>query len=208
VTAIGSILELPFHERPLLPLLGFDPAGLRESLDLDYTGFGWCRPARLWLQSTGEGAAAAQRPGGAVREVRRPLVLGLHSADDGPALADDVVLEFRLDDGAAVAAPLSRFLARWLPLLDAARGAASPRRAQAEEEPVVLALCNPHRARLRAPAAIGARPLYYALGDVDSWLDPADDPAALWGEEEQAAGGRIRLAAPAWRRAEPASAGG
>ncbi len=187
-------------------LLGFDPEGKREALDLDYTGFGWCRPRRLWLQATepgglgggglgggGLGGGLGGLGGGGLVEVREPLLLALHSADDGPALPGDLVLEFGLDGGEAVAAPLSLFLERWLPRLPSPPG----------DGPIVLALCNPHRAHLTAPAAAGGRPMLHALGDTDSWLDLAGDPTELCGPEEVAAGGRIRLAAAAWRQAAP-----
>ena len=59
-------------------------------------------------------------------------------------------------------APLSAFLAVWLP------------RIRGDERAVVLALCNPHEALIRGPAASAGAPLHYALGDVESWLDPDD----------------------------------
>jgi hypothetical protein len=203
VSKVGSILELPFHEWPALELLGFDPEGRREAVNTEDTRFGWCRPSRVWLHATaadGRGAGDGVAPGPALVEVRRPLVLALHSADDGPALADDVVLEFALADG-AVAAPLSLFLERWLPRLAAEH---RQRCGAADAAPIVLALCNPHRARLAAPAAAAGRALFYAAGDVDSWLDPVATPGMLEGAEEEEARARIRLAAAAWRRAEAA----
>ena len=103
MTRVGSILELPFHERPAFELLGFDPTGQRTALNLEDTSFGWCRPDAIWLDAAGA-------PASGLVEVRRPLLLALHSADDGPALPDDIVLEFVLEDGAAVAAPPLRGL--------------------------------------------------------------------------------------------------
>ena len=157
---IGSILELPFREGAPLDVLGF--ADGRDAVDTEYAGFGWTRLDRVWLS---EGA-------GALVEVARPLVLALHAADDGPALADDVLLEFALP-GQAVTARLSTFLERWLPRLPAAGE-------------VVLALCNPHRARLAGPPRVR-----YALGSVVSWLDEHDD------------GDRLRLAADTWLTTAP-----
>jgi hypothetical protein len=101
-------------------------------------------------------------------------VLALHAADDGPALPADILLEFALP-GRPVTALLSAFLARWRPLLPPAPA-------------IVLALCNPHRARLAGPPGV-----HYALGAVDSWLDRDDD------------GERLRLAADTWC-ATPAAA--
>lgn len=143
---VRTIGDLPFVERPLLPLLGFD--GARETVDLDYAGYGWARIDRLWLAT----------PDGAPRAVDDALILALHSADDGEAFADDVELEFALPDR-PVAALLSAFLARWLPRLPAGG-------------PLVLAMCNPHDAIL--PAAAGGRPLHHALGPVDAWLHDDD----------------------------------
>jgi hypothetical protein len=152
---IASILELPFREAPPLDVLGF--AGGRDAVDTDYAGFGWTRVDRLWLANAAGGLYA----------VDRPLVLALHAADDGPALPDDVLLEFALP-GQAVTVLLSAFLARWRPRLPAAPA-------------TVLALCNPHRARLAGPPGV-----HYALGAVDSWLDDHED------------GERLRLAADVW----------
>lgn len=189
MSPVSSILELPFREQPVLELLGFDLKGEREAVNLEDTRFGWCRPEVIWLDAGGEGGASG---GAGLVEVRRPLLLALHSADDGPALANDVVLEFVLEDegdaAGSVAAPLSLFLERWLPRLltgsDAGDGAA----------PIVLAMCNPHRAQLVAPAAAAGRVMHYALGDVDSWLETAGPPGG--------AGDRIRLVAPRWQRAD------
>jgi hypothetical protein len=99
--------------------------------------------------------------------VRDALVLALHSADDAEPLTDDIELEFELAGHAPVSVLASMFLAKWLPQLPRASA-------------IVLAVCNPHRATLHVPAPA---PLYYAHGDVESWLDEGD------------AGTRIRLAA-------------
>lgn len=165
---IATVLDLPFREGPPLDVLGF--ADGRDTVDTDYAGFGWTRVDRLWLEDA-TGARVA---------IERPLVLALHAADDGPALPDDVLLEFDLTatagdgDGraetgtSAVTVRLSTFLQKWLPRLPAG-------------DEVVLALCNPHRARLAGPPGVR-----YALGNVDSWLD------------EHADGDRLRLCADTW----------
>jgi hypothetical protein len=171
------LAELPFRRRPLFELLGFELG--REVLDLSYTGFGWAEPPRITLESA-PGATGQVH----VQVIEEPLLLALHSADDAPPLAGDILLELVLGDDYSVATPLSRFLAEWLPRLPA-------------HKPVVLALCNPHRAAL-AGLPVG-RALWYGLGDVDSWLDATDEP--LRGAEEERAGGRFRLTAEAWRRA-------
>jgi hypothetical protein len=184
----ASVLELPFERRPLFSLLGFDLERTREVVSLEYTGYGWCAPARLWLHGTRDVRSLC---------VEEPLVLALHSADDGPALAGDILLEFALEGLAPVAAPLSLFLARWLPRLLEELGEAGGAGAA---RPIVLAMCNPHRAQLAQPVAAGGRPVYYALGDVDSWLD-LDEPAVLRGPDEEEAGGRMRLCADQWHAA-------
>jgi hypothetical protein len=114
----------------------------REQPDHDYAGYGWARAPELWLDEA---------------RVTDALVLALHSADDSEPLADDIELEFELPDHAPVSVLASLFLAKWLPALPRASA-------------LVLALCNPHHACLRRPAAASG-PLYYALGDVESWLD-------------------------------------
>ena len=154
-----KIAELPFHERPVIELLHLEAPG---AVDTQYAGYGWTRVDRIWL-------APDDRP---AQPVDDALVLALHSADDGEPMADDIELEFELPGGGSVLVLASMFLAKWLPLL--------PQEPQA----VVLAMCNPHRARLAAP--VPGRTLYYGQGDVDSWLDDDDR------------GTRIRLAAPVW----------
>jgi hypothetical protein len=126
--------------------------GKRAVPDHDYAGYGWARVDEIWLDDD--------------TRVRDALVLALHTADDAERIKDDVELEFELPDHAPVATLASQFLATWLPRL--------PR-----TNAIVLALCNPHRETLHATTQV---PLYYAHGDVESWLD------------EGAAGERIRPA--------------
>jgi hypothetical protein len=134
------ILELPFVERPVLELLHFDDG--RVEVDRTYAGYGWARVPRLMV-------------GGKL--VEDALVLALHSADDGEALADDIELEFELPGRDPVAVLASQFLGQWLPQLP-------------EASAIVLAMCNPHEATLGRPPAARV-PIYYATGDVESWLD-------------------------------------
>lgn len=183
VKAIG---ELPLSRRPLYELLGFEDG--RDEVSAEYAGYGWCRPARIWLDD-GSGEAPLR--------IDAPLVVAVHAADEADdEPPDDVILEFAPPqggeaEGAPVRVRLSAFLERWLPALPG-RG------------PVVLSMCNPRRATVRPAAALGERPLYYALGDVESWLDEPEDPSApgvLLGEDERRAGGTIRLLAEAWHQA-------
>ena len=139
-----SIAELPFFERPIHELLHLETD--RALPSRDYAGFGWARIDRLWLTvDDTEG-----------RAVDDALVLALHSADDGEALADDIELELELPDR-PVSVLATAFLARWLPKLPRASS-------------IVLALCNPHRAALRRPASTHP-PIHYGLGDVASWRE-------------------------------------
>jgi hypothetical protein len=151
---VVSIADLPFPERDPLRLLGFDPA--RSDPDLDFWRFGYARLAAVELES---------RATGERRRVAAPMVYALHSADDGEPYDDDVDLEFWLDDDdeededeEAIIVTLSLFLER--------RAAALVGDAPA----LVLALCNPHAARLRRPAGITA-PIFYADGDVIAFFD-------------------------------------
>jgi hypothetical protein len=171
------ILDLPFFRRPLFELLGFDLR--RSTVDLEYSGCGWAEPERLWLQGDV-----------VVEEVRAPLLLALHSGPPHPAVPDDLTLELPVGDGGpAAAVPLALFLDRWAPRLPGSG-------------PVVLALCNPQGLTVQVPARLRHRPVYYAMGDVDSWLDAASEQTgALRGDDELAAGGVFRLQATAWRRA-------
>lgn len=158
---IHGIGDLPFRLRPLLELLALD--GDRDSIDVDYAGFGWARARHLWLAD----ASGARR-------VDDALILALHSADDGPPIADDLELEFTLPHQSFTVL-LSAFLSRWLPRLPTASA-------------IVLAMCNPHRACLGPVPAAGTAVVHYGLGPVDAWLDLDSD------------GSRVRLAAPAWRQ--------
>ena len=152
------IADLPFHEQPVLELL--DLATDRDEVNHDYAGYGWARVPRLWLVD------ADQRE----RAVDNALLLALHTADDAPALVDDLELELDLPDG-PIAVHASKFLAVWLPRL--------PR----DGDAVVLAVCNPHAARVAFPAE-AASPLHVPTGDVTAWRDRET--------------GAIKLVAEAW----------
>jgi hypothetical protein len=138
-----KILDLPFRERPVLELLGFDDE--RIEVDRDYAGYGWARVPTVWLVD-GDGE----------RRVDDALVLALHSDDNAHPLADDVELMFELPDGEPVTVLASMFLEKWLPTLPAASA-------------IVLAMCNPHHAALRVPGT--NMPVDVATGDVEAWID-------------------------------------
>lgn len=164
--------DLAFRAGEVDDVLGLAHAG--TTVDTDFVGYGWCAPPAIWLDD-----------GARCERVDAPVVVALHAADDAPALADDVLLAFVVDDGAGVAAVtalLSTFLAAWLPALP-------------PTGPLVLAVCNPQRARLapRLTQLAPARTWFIADGDVDSWYDEAPP--------------RLRLHAAGWHRVGPATEG-
>jgi hypothetical protein len=163
---IEAIADLPFRERPLIELL--DLASDRAVPNDDYAGYGWARARRVWLVE----------PGAERRAVDDALVLALHCPDDGERLADDVELYFELPEESPVTVLASKFFERWLPRL--------PHDASA----IVLALCNRHHALLPRPAETSL-PLYFACGEVESWMACADRD----GRDD-----RIELRAPSWRK--------
>ena len=139
----------------------------RVGVDADYAGFGWALADRVTLQ-------APDRP---PVVVERPVIVALHSADEQPA-ADDIELLFEVGEQSLLV-PLSAFLPRLLAEVPGDR-------------PLVLALCNPGMVELPA----GPRPLYFALGDVTSWLD------------HDATGPSVRLSARRWRLPAEVTPGG
>lgn len=169
--AITSIGDLPFRQRPLRELLHVEEH--RDAVDQDYAGFGHARAAAVVLES------AAER-----RVVTDALLIGVHHDDDGEARVDDLDLAFEIQPSDPAALPyvvpvgLADFLRVWLPRL---RG---------DERAIVLVTCNPFRTRLPRPPAAGATPLYYPVGDVESWLDEDLDQRVF------------RLVAEGWRTAE------
>ena len=187
-----TVADLAFCERPLHELLHLDVD--RDEPSHEYAGVGWAIAPSLWLE-----AGAEQSKSGIL--IQDALVLALHSADDAECLASDIELEFvgphRFPRSEVPNAPFdsqsprdgtpqgdflrgdvcvlaSTFLAHWLPRL--------PRTSA-----IVLALCNPHRAALRAPDGI-AVPLHFGVGEVASWRERAND-----GTE------RVILTADTWR---------
>ncbi len=151
----SAIAALPFVERPALELLALD----REGADPDFEGYGWAKVDRLWLATEH----------GWPRRLDDVLVIAIHAADDAAPLADDVELDFAVDDR-LVRVHATAFLRDWLPRLPPART-------------IVLAMCNPHAASIAMPPGTQAS-LFYGAGDVRAWLDP---------------GHKIRLTADAWR---------
>jgi len=134
-----KLTELPFRERPVIELLALD----RDDADPEYAGYGWSKVDRIWLQS------ASWR-----RRLDDVLLVAIHAADDGEAIADDVVLDFEVGEIVATTTATA-FAAHWLRQLPAARH-------------VVMVMCNPHRAQLKIAG------VHYGAGDVRAWLDPGD----------------------------------
>jgi hypothetical protein len=168
---IQSILDIPFAEHELVELLNLHDD--RDLPDFDYARFGHARAGVLCLEERG-----GLEP---LPLVRDALILALHSAEDPEPLDGDIELEFFVEEVAkdySVTVLLSDFLERWLPLVSGG------------ERAVVLVLCNPHGAAIARPDILGATPLYYAVGDVESWLDMEEGRPL------------IRLMADAWRLAD------
>jgi len=168
----SGVAGLPFPEAPPLTLLGFDPT--RRDPELEYDAFGHTSLPHVDLVSTGAPASALR--------IEAPKIFALHSADDGDAYPDDIDLEFWVDDDTAVVVSLALFLERRAgPLIG-------------DAPCLVLALCNPHRARLRRPEAVEVSvPIYYAEGDVIAYLDVEED-ARPWTQERVS----VRLVADRW----------
>jgi hypothetical protein len=166
VAPVQSIGDIPFRPRRVVDLLNVDVR--RDAPDPDYAGFGYARTDQVVLV----GAEGARHV------VADPLLVGVHSDDDPEPLDRDIELAF--DDGdpdGGITVLLSDFLRVWLPRL---RGA---------ERAIVLLACNPHRATLARPPGVHV-PVFYALGDVESWLQGDDHRQTL------------HLVAEAWRTAE------
>src|SRR5690606_25195019 len=152
-SGMTSLRELPFDQVAPLALFGLDPAADRPA-ELEHTRHGWC--ALPGVELVGEDQALW---------VESPLVLALHSADDEllavprrGGVPRDINLELALDDERSVVALLSQFLSARLPELVGDRQA------------IVLALCNPRKARISGPPALAGRRIYYGTGDVVAWL--------------------------------------
>ena len=178
----GSITEIEVPLRDPIALLDLD--GERDVPDPEFYGWGlgWVGPLVL----------AAD--GGAPRvDLPRALVVALHAADDQPEEPGALDLEFDIDldetgdEFVALVVPAPRFLEARLPGLvaEATRGHEGP-------VDVVLALCNPRRVPIVRPAGLPASArLWWAEGDVESWLDPSPQ------------GDRFRLSALRWHAADP-----
>ncbi|MEM6293788.1 MAG: hypothetical protein AAGA54_21110 [Myxococcota bacterium] len=149
-----SLADIPFAQAQPRTLLGLTDAQRAEP-DEDFTGFGWCRPASVWLEASTSG----------MHRIVEPLLVAAHTPDEPrPGL---LTLEFWFEhDGEPIAVEVSwaRFADAFIsPLLG-------------EERDVVLAICNPLDVTFTPPAGFGARRLHVASGDVTSWLSGADTP--------------------------------
>lgn len=173
---VDSLAALPFTGAEPLRLLGLEQD--RETPDRDHAAYGFCRLPAVELR--GEDQALW---------VEDPLVLALHSPDDDhipvPVRAGvprDINLEFVLDDGSSAVALLSEFLG--------ARGA----ELAGDAKTIVLALCNPRRARISRPPALAGRRIYYGAGEVVAWLQRRPG-ATGWALGDDA---HVQLAAERW----------
>ena len=158
---ITSIADLPFREWDQLALLNLSEH--RDTPDDDYYEYGYSRFEKVCLLERN-----SPEP---LPLVYDALLLALHSADEGEELADDVELEFFVEEVAddySVTVLLSDFLSRWLP------------RVSGSERAIVLAMCNPYRATVSRPAIAANTPVYYALGDVESWVEFEGNRPFMW----------------------------
>lgn len=166
---IRAIADLPFLRRDVLDLLNLRHH--RDAPDPDFAGFGHARVDAIQLEGERDDPLV----------LRTALVIAVHTTEEPEALPGDLELEFfipEVDKDYSVTVLLSAFLRVWLPLV------------RKEEQAIVLVVCNPNQTLLPTPAAAGQTPLYYPLGDVESWLDGASGQTYL------------RLVAGSWRRAE------
>jgi hypothetical protein len=163
-SAPRAIAEIPLPRMEARVLLGLESA--RVQPDLAFDRHGWTRVPRLVLQGRR-----------ARTELRDPLVLALHSADEPSPDPGELDLELRVRPDLSVVAPLSAFLSAHVPALPLRDG-----------DELVLALCNPAGVVPRWPAGGRRVTVHYAIGDVLSWLDHdgSDEPPV------------VRLSADAW----------
>lgn len=178
----GSIDEIEVPRREPHALL--DLEAQRDTPDPEFYrwGYGWVGPLRLDATD-----------GGAVATLSRALVVALHAADvqpDEPGALDlefDIDLDETGDDFVAIVVPAARFLEARLAALVAGATAGSDGTVD-----VVLALCNPRRVAIARPAGLSESVrLWWAEGDVESWLDPTPR------------GDGFRLTALRWHAAAP-----
>lgn len=173
-----SLGDLPFEQTPPLALFGLDPDHDAPG-DLEHTRYGWC--ALPGVELVGEDQKLW---------VEAPLVLALHSPDEDEiavprrgGVPSDINLEFTLGPDSSAIALLSEFLSARAPAV------------VGEAHTLVLALCNPRRARISKPPALAGRRLYYGTGDVVAWLR-RDHPDASWSLAH--GGAYVQLAAARW----------
>lgn len=172
-----SLRDLPFEQTPPLALFGLDPE--RDApAHVEHTRHGWCvlpgvelvaEDQALWVES--------------------PLIIALHSPDEDEipvprrgGVPADINLEFALSDDRSAVALLSEFLRARVPEV------------VGEAKSIVLALCNPRRARISKPPALAGRRLYYGTGDVVAWLRRRAD-ASGW---SLADGAFVQLESERW----------
>ncbi|WAS93757.1 hypothetical protein [Nannocystis punicea] len=148
-----SLRDLPFEQTPPLALFGLDRDG-DVPVDHEHTRYGWC--VLPGVELVGEDQALW---------VESPLVLALHSPDEDEiavprrgGVPSDINLEFTLSPEDSAIALLSEFLGTRVPAI------------VGDARTIVLALCNPRRARISKPPALAGRRLYYGTGDVVAWL--------------------------------------
>lgn len=173
---MDTLHDLAFGPVEPLRLLGLHPGD--DQPGHEHTLYGWCRLPGLEL--AGEGQALW---------VESPLVLALHSPDEDAiavprrgGVPSDINLEFALDGDRSAVALLSEFLRARAPAI------------VGDATAIVLALCNPRRARISRPPALAGRRIYYGTGDVVAWLQRREG-AAGWSLGDEAF---VRLESDRW----------
>ncbi len=157
------VADLPLPERCPRQLLHLTES--RDRPDTEFDGFGWG-----WLDEI-----VLRDSSGHEVPLVSPLVVAVHSADDPTPGAEELELQFELrgcrqdpaepePESVSVIVPLPVFVReRLAPLL--ARNPAAD---------VVLAMCNPESRALELTLPPGAGRVWWARGDVDSWLHRDD----------------------------------
>lgn len=171
---MATLAEIPFGPVDPQELFGFTSDGPGA----EHTRFGWCRLAGVELHSEDQAIW-----------VEAPLVLGLHSPDEEVipvpvrgGVPRDINLEFVVSEKDALVGLLSEFLRERVPgLIGDARA-------------IVLALCNPRRARISRPPELRGARVYYGVGEVLAWLMRRPDVEG-WSLDEEAF---VRLGSERW----------
>ena len=165
-----TIKDIRFENSDVFELLGLNA---EQVVNDDFSSFGW---------AVVESIALSEKLGRVEVLLDPVLVLALHSSD-APRIQDQIELEFVLDEESET--PVSLILA----ISTFFNSILEPFFIHKQSLPrtIVFALCNPRKLDIVCPPFLGGRDIYFAKGDVESWLD--------WpGRKNQ----RIRLHSDTW----------